>query len=488
MSYERTELFIDGRWRAPSTAATSTVISPATGAAIGTIPQGGTSDVDAAVDAAGRALRSKEWGAISLEERVGLLSRLATELERTAATRAELTSVQNGMPITLSVGAEGAGPPALLRYYAAIAASVPVEERRPRLDGKGITVVRREPVGVVAAIVPWNYPQLLTMFKVAPALAAGCTVVLKPAPETTLDALELAAAAERAGLPPGVLNVVSGGADVGAHLVAHPGVHKVAFTGSTGAGRAIGEICGRLLRPATLELGGKSAAIVLDDADLTTITQGLASSSLLNNGQTCHLSTRILVPRQRADEVLGAVVAVAESLTIGDPLDPATELGPMVSERQRRRVEDYIELGRAGGVLATGGGRPDRDQGWFVEPTVFGGVRNDSRIAREEIFGPVLTVIGYDDLDEAVTIANDSEYGLGGTVWTADIDRGLEVARRVETGTIGINFYDPDLGAPFGGVKSSGLGRELGPEGFFAYQQLKSIYLPQSATPGDYPA
>ncbi|MFB7720028.1 aldehyde dehydrogenase [Nocardia sp. NPDC056100] len=477
MTYERTELFIDGRWRTPAGGVTIPVISPSTGQPVGSIPLGGAADVDAAVDAAGRALRSPEWGAITIDQRVELLSRLAGELEKTVAARAELTSVQNGMPITLAVNAEGAGPPALLRYYAELARALPAEERRPRLDGMGVTIVRREPVGVVAAIVPWNYPQLLTMFKLAPALAAGCTVVLKPAPETTLDALELAAAAERAGLPRGVLNVVSGGVDVGTHLVAHPGVHKVAFTGSTSAGRAIGETCGRLLRPVTLELGGKSAAIVLDDADLSTVAQGLASSSLLNNGQTCHLSTRILAPRRREHEVLDVVAGVAAGLRIGDPLDPATEVGPMVSERQRRRVEDYIELGKASGTLAAGGGRPDREHGWFVEPTVFGGIGNESRIAREEIFGPVLTVIGYDDLDEAVAIANDSEYGLGGTVWTTDIERGLDIARRVETGTIGVNFYNLDLGAPFGGVKSSGLGRELGPEGLAAYQQTKSIYL-----------
>lgn len=478
MTHERTDLFIDGRWQAPADGASLPVISPATGRPIGSIPRAGTPEVDAAVAAAGRALRAPEWGAIGVAERAELLLRLAAELEQTVEARAVLTSIQNGMPITLSVGAEGVGPPGLLRYYAALAELTPVEEERPRLDGAGVTVVRREPVGVVAAIVPWNFPQLLTMFKLAPALAAGCTVVLKPAPETTLDALELAAAVQRAGLPPGVFNVVTGGADIGAYLVAHPGVHKVAFTGSTMAGRAIGETCGRLLRPATLELGGKSAAIVLDDADLAATVRGLASTSLLNNGQTCHLSTRILVPSHREREILDAVAELAASLTIGDPLDPATEVGPMVSERQRRRVEEYIALGRSEAVLAAGGGRPDIEDGWFVEPTVFGRAGNDSRIAREEIFGPVLTVIGYDGLDQAVALANDSDYGLGGTIWTTDIERGLEVARRVETGTIGINFYDPDVGAPFGGVKDSGLGRELGPEGLAPYHQFKSIYLP----------
>jgi acyl-CoA reductase-like NAD-dependent aldehyde dehydrogenase len=255
-------------------------------------------------------------------------------------------------------------------------------------------------------------------------------------------------------------------------------VRKVAFTGSTAVGRRIGETCGRLLRPVTLELGGKSAAIVLDDADLATTVQGLATSALLNNGQTCYLTTRILAPRGRHDEVVQAVAGLADALTVGDPLDPATHIGPLVSSRQRQRVESYIAMGKdAGATLAAGGGRPDRDRGWFVQPTVFGGVSNDSRIAREEIFGPVLAVIPYDGVDEAVAIANDSEYGLGGTIWTSDVDKGLDVARRVETGSVGVNFYELDAGAPFGGVKSSGLGRELGPEGLAAYWELKSIYL-----------
>jgi aldehyde dehydrogenase (NAD+) len=435
-------------------------------------------DLDKAVAAAGRALTAPDWAEIGAEGRAKLLLRLADELEANAKERAALTSAQNGMPIVIAKEAEGAAPVAILRYYATLVTQLPLEERRPRLGGAGETVVRREPVGVVAAIVPWNYPRALTMFKLAPALAVGCTVVLKPAPETTLDALELAAAAERAGLPAGTLNIVAGGADIGAYLVAHPGVHKVAFTGSTVAGRAIGEVCGKLLRPVTLELGGKSAAIVLDDADLEVTAAGLATAAMLNNGQTCYLSTRILAPRSRYDEVVGAVAAMASSLPVGDPLEPTTYIGPLVSSRQRDRVESYIELGASSGArLVTGGGRPDRDAGWFVQPTVFADVDNSSRIAREEIFGPVLSVIPYDDIDQAVAIASDSEYGLGGTIWTSDQEKGLEVARRVETGSVGVNFYELDLGSPFGGVKASGLGRELGPEGLAPYYQLKSIYL-----------
>ncbi|QYN20751.1 aldehyde dehydrogenase [Amycolatopsis sp. DSM 110486] len=477
--HEHEALYIDGAWVRPAGGATLAVISPDTEERIGTVPLAGESEVDSAVAAAGRALRSAEWGGLTPEARAGLLMAFAEELGKNVAQRAELTTIQNGMPITVATAAEGAGPVGILQYYAALGAA-PAEERRPRLDGQGVTVVRKEPAGVVALVVPWNFPQVLTMFKLAPALAAGCTVVLKPSPETTLDALELAATAERAGLPAGVLNVISGGADIGEYLVTHPGVRKVAFTGSTPVGRKIGEACGRLLRPVTLELGGKSAAIVLDDADLAATVQGLATASLLNNGQTCYLSTRILAPRSRHDEVVAALSGLASALTVGDPLDPGTHIGPLVSDKQRRRVEEYVAVGReSGATLAAGGGRPDRDRGWYVQPTVFGGVDNGSRIAREEIFGPVLTVIPYGDVDEAVSIANDSDYGLGGTIWTSDVEKGLDVARRVETGSVGVNFYDLDLGAPFGGVKASGVGRELGPEGLAAYQQLKSVYLGQ---------
>ncbi|BBW99193.1 aldehyde dehydrogenase [Mycolicibacterium moriokaense] len=478
MKYQYTDLYLDGQWHKPSDAEPIPVISPITEQQICEVPKAATGDVDAAVTAATRALNASDWRDIGAEGRSAILMRLADELEANAAERASLTSAQNGMPIVIAGPAEGAGPVGILRYYAALAAQSPVEERRPRLVGDGETVVRREPVGVVAAIVPWNYPQALTMFKLAPALAAGCTVVLKPAPETTVDALELAAAVQRAGLPPGVVNVVTGGAEIGEYLVSHPGVQKVAFTGSTAAGRAIGEICGRLLRPATLELGGKSAAIVLDDADVAATAAGLATVSMLNNGQTCHLSTRILAPRSRYGEVVDAVAAMASSLTVGDPFDPTTFIGPLVSRRQRDRVESYIEMGKAGGAtLVAGGSRPEQAAGWFVRPTVFSDVDNSSRIAREEIFGPVLAVIPYDDVDQAVSIANDSDYGLGGSVWTSDKEKGLDIARRVETGSIGVNFYDLDLGAPFGGFKGSGVGRELGPEGLAAYYELKSIYL-----------
>ena len=346
----------------------------------------------------------------------------------------------------------------------------------------GTALVSRQPVGVVGAIVPWNVPQGISFLKIAPALAAGCTMVLKPAEETVLDAFLMAEAALAAGLPAGVLNLVPGGRELGAYLVAHPGIDKVSFTGSTAAGRAIGETCGRLLRPVTLELGGKSAAIVLDDADLGANIESFFGVTLLNNGQICWLNTRVLAPRSRYSEIVDTVTALAAGLTIGDPLDPETKIGPLVSSRQRDRVEGYIAKGKQEGRLTTGGGRPKGlDRGWFVEPTVFADMTNTAQVSCEEIFGPVLSVIPYDDEAEAVAIANDSNYGLGGTVWSSDVERAASVARKVRSGTVGVNHYANDPVAPFGGIKDSGIGRELGPEGLDAFQVFKTIYLPPSA-------
>jgi acyl-CoA reductase-like NAD-dependent aldehyde dehydrogenase len=277
-----------------------------------------------------------------------------------------------------------------------------------------------------------------------------------------------------------VLNVVAGGAAAGSYLVAHPGVDKVAFTGSTATGRAIGEICGRLVRPVLLELGGKSAAIIVDDADLDSTMDGFKTLCFLNNGQTCFLNSRILAPRSRYDEVVDAVAALASGLVVGDPLSTSTDIGPLVSARHRDRVLNYLDLGRAEGarVVAGGGVPADHPGGWFVSPTVFADVDNSWRIAQEEIFGPVVTITPYETESHAVYIANDSIYGLGGSVWSSDPDRAIDIARSVHTGSIGINGYSMDIGAPFGGVKASGIGRELGPEGLASYQNLKSIYLP----------
>ncbi|GFG59582.1 aldehyde dehydrogenase [Mycolicibacterium murale] len=465
------QVYIDGTFR---TTGTHPVIEAATGEHLGDGAAATVADIDAAVAAAGAALPA--WSATPAQDRAALLRAFGAALMARGAATAELVSRENGMPARLSKGANGMFPAVLLDYYAGLITDTPDEEIRPSAIGH--TIVRREPVGVVGAITPWNYPQALAAMKLAPGLAAGCTMVLKASPETALDALAFAEAADEAGLPAGVLNIVPGDAAAGAHLVSHPGVDKVAFTGSTAAGRVIGEICGRLMRPVTLELGGKSAAIILDDADLDAAIKGLRSAAFVNNGQTCHLSSRILAPRSRYDEVVEAVAALAAGLQVGDPLDKATDIGPLVSRRQQQRVLEYIAIGQASGAkLVAGGSVPkDRSRGWFVEPTVFAGVSNSDRLAQEEVFGPVLAVIPYDGDAEAVALANDSEYGLAGTVWSTDTDRATEVARRVRTGTIGVNDYQLDIAAPFGGVKASGLGRELGPEGLQAYQTVKSIY------------
>jgi aldehyde dehydrogenase (NAD+) len=469
---EEARVFIGGQVRGAQ--ASTPVLEAATGALLGNGAAATAAEVDAAVTAARDALPG--WSATSSTERATVLARFAEALEARAAHTNELCTRENGMPIRLSRGANGRFPAALLRYYADLIASAPVEEIRAAAIGH--TIVRREPVGVVAAVIPWNYPQALAAFKLAPALAAGCTVVLKASPETALDALVFAEAALDAGLPAGVLNVIAGGPDTGAYLVSHPGVDKVSFTGSTAVGRLIAEACGRLLRPVTLELGGKSAAVILSDANLDATIKGLQNASFVNNGQTCHLSSRILVPRSRYAEIVDALATLADGLKVGDPLDKSTEVGPLVSARQRERVLGYIESGKVDGArVVAGGGIPvDQPDGWFVAPTVFADVDNGTRIAQEEIFGPVLAVIGYETERQAIEIANDSQYGLGGTVWSADAEHATDVARAIHSGTVGVNDYQLDMAAPFGGVKSSGLGRELGPEGLAAYQNLKSIY------------
>jgi acyl-CoA reductase-like NAD-dependent aldehyde dehydrogenase len=478
IDYDR--LYIGGRWTAPASAARIGVTEAATEDHVGSVPEGTEADIDAAVDAARKAFDDPVgWAAWSPGQRGAVLERFAAALEARGPETARRVSVQNGMPIWLAHMFEAGFPALLLRYYTGLVAAGQEEVRAGMLGKKSL--IRREPIGVVAAIVPWNVPQAISFLKLAPALAAGNTVVLKPAPETVLDAFLMAEAAIEAGLPPGVLNIVPAGREVGAYLVGHPGVDKVSFTGSTAAGRAIAETCGRLLRPVTLELGGKSAAVVLDDADLSSTMESFFGATLLNNGQICWLGTRVLAPRSRYDEVVDTVTGLARSLSIGNPLDPDTKVGPLVSDRQRHRVESYISKGRAEGArLTVGGGRPaGLDRGWYVEPTVFADVDPRATIAQEEIFGPVLAVIPYADEHEAVAIANDSDYGLGGSVWTSDSDRGAAFARRIRSGTIGVNGYVNDPFAPFGGVKASGMGRELGPEGLQPFQLLKTIYLDQ---------
>ncbi|NWJ72703.1 aldehyde dehydrogenase [Pseudonocardia sp. ICBG1122] len=475
-TYDR--LYIGGAWVAPSASERIEVVNASTEEPIGSVPEAAEADVDRAVSAARAAFDAPDgWSSWAPQDRADAMEALAVALEKRAPEMAERVSAQNGMPVALSSRLETGFPVMLLRYYSGLAVAAAADEQRAGLLG-GSTLVRRLPVGVVGAIVPWNYPQTLAFSKLAPALAAGCTVVMKPSPETVLDGFLLAEALAEAGIPAGVLNLVPGGREIGAYLVAHPDVDKVAFTGSTTAGIAVAQACAQRLRPVSLELGGKSAAIMLDDVDLNSRFESFYTACLANNGQTCYLGTRILAPRSRYDEIVDQITGFVAGLPVGDALDPATLVGPMASARHRDRVESYIEKGRSEARVTTGGGRPaGLSRGWFVEPTVFADVDNRSVIAQEEIFGPVLAVIPYGDDDEAVQLANDSDYGLGGSVWTGDPERGTALARRVRTGTIGVNGYLPEPTAPFGGVKNSGLGREFGPEGLAGYLQTQSIYL-----------
>jgi betaine-aldehyde dehydrogenase len=471
------KLYIGGRWAQPAGSATIEVISPHSEEPVGRVPEATVADVDRAVEAARAAFDSGEWSMAAPQERLEVIGRFSEAYAARLDDIAEVITTEMGSPISFSQLAQGPAPWMMLNAFLQVAAEHPWEEERAGALGSPV-IVRSEPVGVVAAIVPWNVPQFVTMSKLAPALLAGCSIVLKPSPETPLDAMLLAEILDEVGLPEGVVSILPAGREVGEHLVRHPGVDKVAFTGSTAAGRRIAGICGEQLKRVTLELGGKSAAIVLDDADLAATVEGLRFASLMNNGQACVAQTRVLASRSRYDEVLDAVAEMVGSLTVGDPHDPATEVGPLVAERQQERVEKYIALGQEEGarVVVGGNGRPAGcDRGWYVQPTVFADATNEMRIAREEIFGPVLAVIPYEDVDDAVRIANDSEYGLAGSVWTSDRAAGMDVARRVRTGTYGINQYIMDFMAPFGGYKASGIGRELGREGLAHYLELKSI-------------
>ncbi|MFI6310103.1 aldehyde dehydrogenase [Nocardia fusca] len=478
-SLDRPRFFIGGDWVAPNAESVHEQTEAATGEVIGTAHLGVEADIDKAVRAARRAFDHGSWGRTTAAERAAVLRRMADALEQRGAGTAELVTRENGMPIGFSQQVNGGLPAVLFRTYADIVEGLDFE--RPQPSQAGSTIVRREPLGVIAAIIPWNFPQALAAFKLAPALAAGNTIVLKPSPETSLDAYVFADAAIEAGLPEGVLNIVVGDRDAGAALVSHPGVDKIAFTGSTEAGRQIGAEAGRLIRPVTLELGGKSPGLFLEDGAVGTLLGALDGASFLNNSQTCTTQSRILVARSRYAEVVEALAEYATShFTIGNPLDPTVTLGPMASANQLERVLAYIDAAKKSTArLVAGGGRPkglDR-RGFFVEPTVFADVDNADKLAREEVFGPVIAVIPFDDEAQAIELANDTSFGLAGVVYSEDEDHALRVARRIRAGTVGLNYYLLDIGAPYGGYKESGLGRELGGEvGLDAYLQYKSIY------------
>jgi aldehyde dehydrogenase (NAD+) len=467
------QLFIGGRWQAPATDQRLTVISPHTEEPIGQTPEATPADIDKAVRAARDAFDNGPWPRLSPFERMEKIEKLAAVYGGHADEMADLITAEMGSPRSFSRLGQAAGAIAQMHLNLATARDFPWAERRPGLFGD--VHVRRAPVGVVGAIVPWNVPQFLIMPKMIPALIAGCTIVVKPAPETPLDAMWLAEMLEEIDLPEGVVSILPGGRETGEALVTHPGVDKISFTGSSATGRRIATLCGEQLKRVSLELGGKSAAIILDDADIDHTVKGLKSASLMNNGQACVAQTRILVSEKRHDDVVDALTDMMAGLSVGDPADEATDIGPLVAQRQQHRVQGYIQAGvDEGARMVLGGADKPFDRGWYVRPTLFTDATNDMKIAREEIFGPVLTVLKYSDEQEAIRIANDSDYGLGGSVWTADTAHGLEVAEQVRTGTFGINMYTLDTTCPFGGFKQSGIGREFGAEGLSEYVELQS--------------
>lgn len=468
------KFFIGGEWVEPAGSDTLKVVSPATQEVIGSVPVATPADMDRAVAAAKEALTG-EWSTWTPAQRADLLDKLA---ELITARQDEFTNLiidEVGAPYYFSMFGQVLAATMVYGAFARHTREFPFEEQRAGALG-GPIIVRREPVGVCAGIIPWNVPQFITALKVGPTIASGSTIVLKPAPETPLDAYVFAEILAEAGVPAGVVNIVPADREVGEHLVRHPDVDKVSFTGSTAAGRRIGAICGELLKRCTLELGGKSAAIIADDADLDEAIPQIISGGLMNNGQACVALTRVLAPRSRYDEVKEALAGAVAAQAVGDPTDPDNQVGPLIAERQRDRVEGYIASGEAEGATVVVGGQRPEGSGWFVSPTLFADVDNTMTIAREEIFGPVLSLIAYDDLDDAVRIANDSDYGLAGAVYTTDLAKGLDVARRVRTGTFAVNTSQGmDFNGPFGGFKSSGIGRELGSEGIHAFCEDKTI-------------
>ncbi|MEQ3549511.1 aldehyde dehydrogenase [Pseudonocardia nematodicida] len=471
----RPEVFVGGRWTPSEGGELAEVVNPSTLEVVGTARLGSVADVDRAVTAAAETFEAGTWRDRPVAERATVLRGAADHLEGLGAAAVDLLTAELGCPRSFAERAHVPNPIRMLRYYADLIETTPSEEIRD--DGAMRSLVVQEPVGVVGAITPWNGPLSSPVLKVGPALAAGCSVVVKPPPETPLTGYLLADAFAAAGLPDGVLGVVPGGRETGRALVGHPRVDKVAFTGSTAAGKQIMAACAERVARVTLELGGKSAAVVLDDADPATVARGVLPMALTVNGQLCIAQSRVLVPRSREAEFVEALRAEMGGYTVGDPFDPATRIGPLVSAAQLSRVEGYVERAAGEGATIVSGERPGDLPGYFVPPTLLLGAHNGMGAVREEIFGPVIAVVPYDGVEEAVAIANDSPYGLSGSVWTSDEDRGLAVARRIRVGMISVNGAPQAFGTPFGGMKQSGIGREMGPEGLASYREPKSIAL-----------
>ena len=471
-SYDK--LFIGGHWTNPSSSSVIDVISPTTEENIAHVPEGQAADIDAAVAAARRAFDSGPWPRMSQQERSAALRRVKDEVEARVAEMSEALTTEIGAPLAASRGYHEA---AVRMWESAIDTleGYAFSEKRETPDGMAELV--RTPIGVVGTITPWNAPVPSASMKLPPALASGCTVVLKPAPEGPVSNMMFAEAFEAAELPEGVISIIPAGREVGEHLVRHADVDKIAFTGSTAAGRRIMSLCGERVARVTLELGGKSAGIIADDIELDGFLSGLVSAGIDHSGQVCAALTRILVPRHRHDEVVDAVADIMRSVVVGDPTDPATDLGPLAAERQRDRVEAYVALGiDEGAKLIVGGRRPPHlERGWFYEPTLFAEVDNSMRIAQEEIFGPVLCIIPFKNTDAAIRIANDSIYGLSGAVYADDLELASRIAHEVRTGQMWVNRWGMCITQPFGGFKQSGLGREGGIEGMAAYLEPKLI-------------
>jgi acyl-CoA reductase-like NAD-dependent aldehyde dehydrogenase len=471
--------FIDGSWAAPSSATKIDVINSATEELFVRVAEAQQPDVDRAVAAARQAFDRGPWPRLKHAERAAYLRAIARELGARADDLAQIWTTESGVIHGIAKGGS-LGLGSIYEFYAGLAETFPFEEeRKPGLGSGNVGLIVREPVGVVAAIIPWNAPASLIAYKCAPALLAGCTVVLKASPEAPGAAYILAEACERVGLPAGVLNILTANREVSELLVRHPGVDKVTFTGSTAAGRKIAAICGERIERCTLELGGKSAAVILDDFDIGRAAATISAYAAFLTGQVCSSLTRIVVTKKRHDAMVDALAASFSQVKVGDPYDATTGMGPLAMSRQRDRVESYIEKGKAEGAkLATGGRRPKQlDRGYFIEPTVFGNVDNHSTIAREEIFGPVLSVIAADSEAGAIDIANDSIYGLNASVFTNDVERAYSTARELRSGTVGHNSFRTDFNIAFGGFKQSGIGREGGVEGLLPFLETKTVIL-----------
>lgn len=471
------KFFINGDWVQPRSTRMLEVVSPVTEELILRYPEAGPEDIDRAVSAARAAFDDGPWPRMAPAERAGYLRRVSSLIAAREDEIAWAWTTQVGAPISLTKKLVGQNA-TLFRYYANLIETYPFRDDRRRDDGGAVRVLR-EPIGVCAAISPWNAPMVLLSYKIAAGLAAGCTMVAKPSPETPLEAYILAECIEAAGLPRGVFNLVPAGRESGDHLIRHPGVDKVAFTGSTAVGKHIMRVCADRLARVSLELGGKSAAVLLPDADFAQALPSIMVYSMPITGQVCFSLTRLLVPNSRKQEFLDLFLPAVRSLKVGDPGDPATQMGPLAMGRQRDRVEGFIAAARAGGaVLACGGGRPrGLDRGFYIEPTVFTDVTPDMKIAQEEVFGPVVSVIGYDDEDDAARKANATPYGLNGAVYSRDVERAFAFAKRLRTGGLTINGLIVDPKHPFGGYRESGMGREGGPEGLEAYLEVKTIHI-----------